>query len=45
MTVWVSDDANKIPVRVKAKIMVGSIKVDITSYSGLKNEFKALVVK
>lgn len=45
MTVWVSDDDNKIPVRVKAKIMVGSVKVDITSYSGLKNEFKALVKK
>jgi hypothetical protein len=45
MTVWVSDDANKIPIRVKAKIMVGSIKADITSYSGLKNEFKALVSK
>jgi hypothetical protein len=45
MTVWISDDDNHIPVRVKAKIMVGSIKVDITKYSGLKNEFKALVKK
>lgn len=45
MTVWVSDDDNKIPIRVKAKIMVGSVKVDITSYSGLKNDFKALVKK
>jgi hypothetical protein len=45
MTVWVSDDENKIPIRVKAKIMVGSVKVDITSYSGLKNEFKALIKK
>jgi hypothetical protein len=45
MTVWVSDDENKIPIRVKAKIMVGSIKVDLTSYSGLKNEFKSLVKK
>jgi hypothetical protein len=45
MTVWVSDDDNHIPVRVKAKIMVGSIKVDITKYSGLKNEFKSLVKK
>jgi hypothetical protein len=45
MTVWISDDENKIPIRVKAKIMVGSIKVDLTSYSGLKNEFKALVKK
>lgn len=45
MTVWISDDENKIPIRVKAKIMVGSIKVDLTSYSGLKNEFKALQKK
>lgn len=45
MTVWVSDDENKIPIRVKAKIMVGSIKVDITKYSNLKNDFKALVKK
>lgn len=45
MTVWVSDDENKIPVRVKADIAVGSIKVDITGYSGLKNEFTALIKK
>jgi hypothetical protein len=41
MTVWVSDDDNKIPIRVKAKIMVGSVKVDITDYSHLKNPFTA----
>lgn len=45
MTIWVSDDENKIPVRVKADIAVGSIKVDITGYSGLKNEFKAFIKK
>ncbi len=45
MTIWVSDDLNKIPVRVKANIAVGSIKVDITGYSGLKNEFSARVKK
>ncbi|MBT8326401.1 MAG: DUF3108 domain-containing protein [Bacteroidia bacterium] len=41
MTVWVSDDANKIPVRVKAEIYVGSVKVDLTSYKGLKNNFSS----
>lgn len=45
MTIWVSDDDNKIPIRVKAKIMVGSVKADITSYKNLKNEFKSLVSK
>jgi hypothetical protein len=45
MTIWVSDDLNKIPIRVKANIMVGSVKVDLTDYSGLKNSFTSLVKK
>jgi len=36
MTIWISDDANKIPVRVKFDLIVGSIKCDLTGYSGLK---------
>lgn len=43
MTVWISDDANKIPVRVQTAIQVGSIKVDITGYENLKNSFSSLV--
>jgi hypothetical protein len=42
MTIWVSNDANKIPVRVQTDIMIGSLKVDLSSYSGLKNKFSAL---
>ncbi len=45
MTVWVSNDANKIPIRVKSDLMVGSIKVDITTYSNLKNEFISMQKK
>ena len=41
MTVWVSDDDNRIPIRVKADIKVGSVKVDLTSHSGLKNTFSS----
>lgn len=41
MTIWVSDDANKIPVRVKADIYIGSLKVDLTDYSGLRNRFSS----
>ncbi len=41
MTVWVSDDENRIPIRVKADLKVGSIKVDLTSHSGLKNTFSS----
>lgn len=45
MTIWISEDENKIPIRVQAAIYVGSVKVDITSYQNLKNDFTALVVK
>ena len=43
MTVWVSDDENRIPIRIQTDIRVGSLKVDITSFQGLKNTFSALV--
>ena len=36
MVVWVSDDGNRVPVRIESQIMVGSIKVDMTSYKNLR---------
>lgn len=41
MTIWVSDDKNRLPIRVQTDIWVGSLKVDLTSYSGLENPFDA----
>ncbi len=35
VTVWISDDENKIPLLAQGKIMVGSIKMELTKYSGL----------
>ena len=35
--VWITDDNNHVPVRAKAEILVGSIKMDLTEYSGLAN--------
>ncbi|MCB0477775.1 MAG: DUF3108 domain-containing protein [Crocinitomicaceae bacterium] len=37
---WVSDDANKVPILVKAKIPVGWIKMHLVEWSGLKHELK-----
>ncbi len=39
LTVWVSDDENKIPLRVKASLAVGSLRVDLDAYKGLANPF------
>lgn len=38
MTVWVSDDKNKIPIRAQTNILIGSIKMDLVDFSGLANE-------
>ncbi|WP_298145208.1 DUF3108 domain-containing protein [Flavobacterium sp.] len=43
LTVWISDDANKIPVRIKASLAVGSLKADLEGYRGLKHPFKVKV--
>lgn len=40
LTVWVSADNNKIPVRLKASLAVGSLKADLDAYKGLKHSFK-----
>jgi hypothetical protein len=45
MTVWVSDDANHIPVRIESPILVGSIKVDMMGYENLNNPFTSLISK
>ncbi len=37
MTIWVSDDQNRIVIRAEANILVGSIKMDLDGYSGLAN--------
>jgi len=34
MNLWISDDANKIPLQIKTKVLVGSIKMDLIKYSG-----------
>lgn len=39
LTVWISDDENKIPLRIKASLAVGSLKADLDSYKGLANPF------
>jgi hypothetical protein len=43
MTIWVSDDENKVVIRAEAEILVGSVKMDLKDYSGLANEFTSKV--
>ncbi|MDE3235965.1 MAG: DUF3108 domain-containing protein [Bacteroidota bacterium] len=36
MEVWVTDDANHIPVRIESPIVVGSVKVDMMQYRNVR---------
>ncbi len=43
MTVWITDDENKIVIRAAAEILVGSLQMDLSGYSGLANPLSSLV--
>jgi hypothetical protein len=42
VTVWVSDDQNKTPLRIKASLSVGSLRADLHSYKGLSHQLEIL---
>lgn len=43
LSLWVSADKNKLPIRIKADLAVGSIKADLEEYNGLKHQFKIIM--
>ena len=43
LSLWVSNDRNKIPIRIQADLMVGSIKADLDGYNSLKYQFKIIM--
>ncbi|HEY2649905.1 MAG TPA: DUF3108 domain-containing protein [Puia sp.] len=45
MTVWISDDANHIPVRVESPISVGSVKVDMMDFKNRRTPMSSLITQ
>jgi len=43
LEVWVTDDDNRVPVLVEAKILVGSVKAVLTGMEGLKHPVTSIV--
>jgi hypothetical protein len=39
VTIWITDDANKIPIKMKASLAVGSLRAELEAYKGLANAF------
>ena len=40
VTIWITDDVNKIPIKMKADLAVGSLRAELEAYRGLANNFK-----
>lgn len=40
LTLWVSADKNKIPLKIKADLAVGSLRADLEAFKGLKHPFE-----
>lgn len=43
VTVWISDDKNKIPIKIKADLAVGSLTAKLNNFKGLKHTFKIIM--
>jgi hypothetical protein len=41
MTLWVTDDKNRLPILVESAVSVGSVKAELISFSGLANPTEA----
>jgi len=42
VTAWISADGNKIPIKIKAKMFIGSTGVELESFRGLRNQLKII---
>ena len=43
VTIWVTDDENKIPIRLKASLAVGSLRAELKAFKGLANSFEIII--
>jgi len=43
MTVWITDDDNKIPVHIETPILVGKVRIDLVKYKNLRNPTKGVL--
>lgn len=42
VTIWVTADDNKIPIKFKASLAVGSLRAELRAFKGLANSFKII---
>lgn len=45
VAIWITADVNKVPVKIKADLSVGSLRADLDAYKGLVNPFNIVTNK
>ena len=43
ITIWLSNDKNRIPIRVQANLLVGTIKADLKKFTGIANPLEIVI--
>ncbi|WP_271405661.1 DUF3108 domain-containing protein [Tenacibaculum soleae] len=43
VTIWITADDNKVPVKIKASLSVGSLRAELDAYKGLANPFEIVI--
>lgn len=43
MTLWISDDVNKVPIRLKTDLLIGSVKLDLVKYKNLMGPLNEVI--
>ncbi len=43
MRIWISDDANRIPIRVESEVSVGYVRADLCDMQNLRNPFTSKI--
>jgi hypothetical protein len=39
MKIWITDDANKIPIRIESEVSVGYVRADLFEMTNIRNAF------
>ena len=42
ITVWISDDENQLPIKIQAKMFIGSTGLELEGFKGLRNQLKVV---
>ncbi len=42
ITVWISDDLNRVPVKIQARMFIGSTGLELVGFKGLRNQLRVI---